>query len=96
VPVFFLTGVYGERYAVARLLANLSADYTVAATEAGTEVAVQVTVPDGGGLFGLFGERGIPTRLLVSQGAAGTLGVYGATRGTSGTPMTVRFTRDVP
>jgi hypothetical protein len=48
VPIFFLTGVYGERYAVSGLLANLSADYTAEPVAEGTAVEVRVTAPAGG------------------------------------------------
>jgi len=96
VPVFYLTGVYGERYLVAGLLGNLSATYSVDAVETAagpaTAVELQVTVPDGL----LFGGRSFPTRVLVSQGPAGSLAVYGSATGESGAPMTVRFTLDVP
>lgn len=96
VPVFYLTGVYSQRYLAAGLLGNLSAAYTVdpVETDAGpaTAVELQVTVPDGL----LFGGQGFPTRVTVSQGPAGSLAVYGAAMGESGTPMTVRFTLDVP
>jgi hypothetical protein len=92
VPIFFLTGVYGERYAVSGLLANLSADYTAEPVAEGTAVEVRVTVPAGGRLFG----SRIPTRLLVTQGPQGTLATYGGATGESGEPMIVRFTLDVP
>jgi hypothetical protein len=92
VPVFYLTGVYGERNVVAGLLGNLSASYTVQPAGSGTRVEVRVTVPDR--VPGA--ESDFPTRVKVSEGPLGTLKVYGTAQGTSGEPMTVTFTLPVP
>jgi hypothetical protein len=90
VPVYYLTGVYGERHVVEGLLGNLSAAYTAEAAAGGTRVTVRVTVPNGpdGATY--------PTRLTVSSGPWGTLTVYGRTTGTSGAPMAVEFLLGVP
>jgi hypothetical protein len=89
VPVYYLTGVYGELNVVAGLLGNLAASYTATPSGLGTAVTLRVTVPAGSG-------AGYPTRLKVSSGPLGTLTVYGQTTGTSGQQMSVPFYLPIP
>jgi hypothetical protein len=86
VPLFYMTGVQAPLQVGLALLGLLSMSYTaVPAQGGGTQVAVNVTVPNG-----LLGTR-YPARLKVSTGALGTGTVYGTDTGLTGETLTVQF-----
>jgi hypothetical protein len=87
VPLFVNNGAQGVEHQPAVLLASMP--YTVTPVDGGTEVHLNVTVPND-----LF-ARGFPTRSVVSTGPLGTGTVYATAYGVSGKPMQLTFTLDV-
>ncbi len=92
VPVFILVGALGLAHLPAAQAASLLATSAAEGTAGGraTRVTVTVVVPDDP-----FGG-GFPTRAAASTGPLGTGTVHATAEGTSGAPMTLRFTLDIP
>ncbi len=93
VPVFILVGALGLAHLPAAQAASLLATSAAAEATAGgraTRVTVTVVVPDDP-----FGG-GFPTRAAASTGPLGTGTVHATAEGTSGAPLTLRFTLDIP
>ena len=93
VTVYLLVGALGaEHLPAAQAASLLAANETVKSVAGGqaTRVTVTVTVPDDP-----FAS-GFPTRATVSSLPLGSGVVYDATEGTSGAPMTLRFTLPIP
>ena len=93
VAAYLLVGALGAQHLPAALAASvLAAAEPLEATGGGRALRVTATVTVPHDLF----DRGFPTRALVSSGPLGTGTVYAATEGTSGAPMTLRFTLPAP
>ena len=94
IPVYVLIGVRGAEHLSAALAATLftAVGEPVEATGSGRafRVTITVTVPDDA-----FAS-GFPTRAAASTGPLGIGTVYATTEKTSGAPMTLRFTLDIP
>lgn len=93
VPVYVRVGAQGSEHLPAALAASLFATTDTAQTTAGgraTRVTVTVTIPDDA-----FGSD-FPTRAMISTEPLGIGTVYDSTEGTSGAPLALRFTLDVP
>lgn len=93
VPIFILLSVQGLEHLPAAQAASLLAISDTTRTTAGgraTRVIVTVTVPDDP-----FG-RGFPVRAVASTGPLGTGTIHATAEGTSGVPLDLRFTLDIP
>jgi hypothetical protein len=93
VPVYVLISALGVEHLPTILAASIVASsYSADDTRGGraTRVTVTVEVPDD------HFASGFPIRAAVSTGPLGTGTIYAAVEGTSGAPMTMRFTLPVP